>query len=76
MSEKKERKKMKIGDKLVVLLPHHIQVADGVGPFVHAVVADVWLTGVLVEYNTPNGKRDSWIEMKNLDCYYVDDDDD
>ena len=74
MSGKKERVKMEIGDKLVVLLPHHFQVADGVGPFIHAVVADLSEddTAVLVDYDTPNGRRDAWIDMHNLDCYYVD----
>ena len=68
MSEKKERKKMEIGEKLVVLLP--------CGSFVHAVVAGVRPAAVLVEYDTPNGRRDSWVDIKDLDCYYVDDDED
>lgn len=70
--------KMEIGDKLAVLLPYHLQVADGVGPYVFAVVAGLTPDAVLVEYDTPNGngRRDTWIDIQDLDCYYVDDDDD
>jgi len=68
--------KMEIGDKLAVLLPYHLQVADGVGPYVFAFVAGLTPAAVLVKYDTPNGRRDTWIDIKDLDCYYVDDDDD
>jgi len=76
MSEKKERKKMEIGEKLVVLLPWYTQVTDDVEPYVHAVVTGVRPDAVLVEYDTPNGRQDAWVDIKDLDCYYVDDDDD
>ena len=59
---------MKIGDKIHVLLPYHIQRTDNVEPFVPAVIVDVRDDAVKVEYysNSEERKCDLWIDMDDL----------
>ena len=57
---------MKIGDQIHVLLPYYIQCSDDTGPYVHATVLSVKSDEIQVEYDTPHGKLDLWIDMDNL----------
>ena len=57
---------MKIGDHIHVLLPWYTQCTDDTEPYVHATVISVKSDEIQIEYDTPNGRRDLWIDMDNL----------
>jgi len=57
---------MKINDQIYVLLPWYIQCVDDTEPYVHATVISIRPDEIQIEYDTPHGKRDLWIDINNL----------
>lgn len=54
---------MKVGDKIWVLLPYHIQKCDDVEPYVNATIITAKTDKIQVEYDTLYGKRDYWMAI-------------